>query len=105
MIEENTKRSANRAASGVVLAAAVAAAVGSMAGPVAAQEQEKCYGIALAGQNDCKAGPGTTCAGTSTLDYQGNAWKLVPKGTCQSVELPGERTGSLVELQRDLPQG
>ncbi|WP_321333749.1 DUF2282 domain-containing protein [Breoghania sp.] len=105
MSEANTKRPAARAASGVVLAAAVAAAVGSMAGPVAAQEQEKCYGIALAGQNDCKAGPGTTCAGTSSVDYQGNAWKLVPKGTCQSVELPGDRVGSLVELERDLPQG
>ncbi len=43
------------------------------------QAMEKCYGVALAGQNDCKAGPGTTCAGTSTVDYQGNAWKLVPE--------------------------
>ena len=53
-----------------------------------AAEKEKCYGVALKGQNDCKAGPGTTCAGTSTIDYQGNAWKLVPKGTCTSMETP-----------------
>ncbi|WGV15809.1 DUF2282 domain-containing protein [Fuscovulum ytuae] len=49
---------------------------------------EKCYGVALAGQNDCAAGPGTTCAGTSTVDYQGNAWKLVPAGTCTTMETP-----------------
>jgi uncharacterized membrane protein len=53
-----------------------------------ADEMEKCYGVALKGQNGCKAGAGTTCAGTSTMDYQGNAWKLVPKGTCTSMETP-----------------
>ena len=42
-----------------------------------AQAQEKCYCVALAGENDCAAGPGTTCAGSSTVDYQGNAWKFV----------------------------
>ena len=46
------------------------------------QGKEKCFGVSLAGQNDCAAGPGTSCAGTSKTDYQGNAWKLVPKGTC-----------------------
>lgn len=49
---------------------------------------EKCYGIALAGKNDCKAGPGTTCAGTAKIDYQSNAWKNVPQGTCTSIETP-----------------
>lgn len=49
---------------------------------------EKCYRIALAGQNDCKAGPGTTCAGTSRVDYQGNAFKLVDKGTCAKIQTP-----------------
>lgn len=52
--------------------------------------KEKCYGVALAGQNDCAAGPGTTCAGTSTVNYQGNAWKLVEAGTC--VRLGGTLT-------------
>lgn len=42
--------------------------------------KEKCYGVAMKGKNDCKAGAGTTCAGTSKIDYQGNAWSLVPKG-------------------------
>lgn len=45
-------------------------------------KDEKCYGVALKGKNDCKAGPGTSCAGTATADYQGSAWKHVPAGTC-----------------------
>lgn len=75
-----------------------------------AQAQEKCFGVSLAGENDCAAGPGTTCAGTSTVDYQGNAWTLVDAGTCSEIELPTmadgtERMGSLEPLERDLPQG
>ena len=50
---------------------------------------EQCYGVALAGQNDCYAGPGTSCAGTSAKNYQGNSFKLVPKGTCTSIQTPG----------------
>ncbi|MGD9944868.1 MAG: DUF2282 domain-containing protein [Burkholderiaceae bacterium] len=50
-----------------------------------AADKEKCYGVAMKGKNDCAAGPGTTCAGTSMRDYQGNAWKLVPKGTCEQT--------------------
>ena len=49
---------------------------------------EMCYGVALKGQNDCYAGAGTTCAGTSTVNYQGNAFKLVPKGTCTTISTP-----------------
>jgi uncharacterized membrane protein len=49
---------------------------------------EKCYGVAKAGRNDCAAGPGTSCAGSSTRDYQGNAWKLVPAGTCLTIRTP-----------------
>ena len=55
---------------------------------------EKCYGVALAGKNDCAAGAGTTCAGTSKVDYQGNAWKHVPAGTCASIQTP-KGNGSL----------
>lgn len=61
-------------------------------------ETEKCYGIAKAGQNDCAAGPGTTCAGTSKVDYQGNAWKMVPKGTCTTTKTP-KGTGSLTAIK------
>lgn len=71
--------------SALALTAALASAL-SMASPAQATEdtaaKEKCFGISLAGKNDCAAGPGTTCAGTSVKDHQGNAWKFVPAGTC-----------------------
>ncbi len=90
---------------GLAIAGAIASALASMAGPAAADgpTQEKCFGIATAGMNDCAAGPGTTCAGTSRVDFQGNAWKLVPAGTCTTIALPGDRVGSLEPLVRDLP--
>jgi uncharacterized membrane protein len=69
----------------------------------AAEESEKCYGVAKASENDCAAGKGTSCAGISKIDYQGNSWKLVPKGTCLTMELPDGRKGSLEPLDRDLP--
>lgn len=59
---------------------------------------EKCYGVSLAGKNDCAAGPGTTCAGTSKVDYQGNAWKYVPAGTCTSIKTP-KGNGSLQPIK------
>lgn len=49
---------------------------------------EKCFGVSLAGQNDCKAGEGTSCAGTAKVDYQANAWKNVPAGTCTAIKTP-----------------
>jgi uncharacterized membrane protein len=55
---------------------------------VASGKMEKCFGVALKGHNDCYAGAGTTCAGTSTVDYQGNAFKLEPKGTCTTMNTP-----------------
>lgn len=67
-----------------------------------AAHKEKCYGVALKGQNDCAAGPGTTCQGTSVKDFQGNAWKFVQGGTCASLDLPGDRHGSLKPLTRDI---
>ncbi len=86
------------------VAAALTATVAAT-GAAQAQAKEKCYGVSLAGKNDCAAGPGTTCAGTSTVDYQGNAWTLVEAGTCAEIELPDDRMGSLEELDRDLPAG
>ena len=53
-----------------------------------AEKTEKCFGVALAGKNDCAAGAGTSCAGTSKVDYQGNAWKLVKAGTCTTIKTP-----------------
>ncbi len=83
-----------------VVAGAMAAGFAmASAGDVQASDKERCYGVAKAGQNDCAAGPGTTCAGTSTRDYQGNAWKLVPKGTCTDIETPAGK-GSLRPVKR-----
>ncbi|NCO17263.1 MAG: hypothetical protein AUK60_11120 [Rhodobacteraceae bacterium CG2_30_10_405] len=90
----------------LAVAGALAAALsGHFITSAAAEDMpmEKCFGVALAGQNDCAAGAGTTCAGTSKVDYQGNSWKLVPAGTCATIELPDARTGSLEALDRDLP--
>ncbi|CAM3740090.1 DUF2282 domain-containing protein [Bordetella sputigena] len=64
-----------------------------------AAHKEKCYGVALKGQNDCAAGPGTTCQGTSTMDFQGNAWKFVQGGTCASIQVPGGGHGSLTPIK------
>jgi len=61
-------------------------------------EKEKCYGVSMAGKNDCAAGPGTTCAGTNKTDYQGNAWKYVAKGTCATMKTP-KGMGSLKEIK------
>jgi len=77
--------------SALAVAGMFAAALGmsTVSDSVDAQDgMEKCYGVALAGKNDCKAGKGTTCAGTSTVDYQGNAWSLVKQGTCEKVATP-----------------
>lgn len=80
-------KTANIALTTVVLAALGAAAAN--AGPVKPQpNKDKCFGVALAGKNDCAAGAGTSCAGTSHSDYQGTAWKYVPKGTCTSIRTP-----------------
>ncbi len=104
--------------SAAILAGAVASALTSMAAaqssmpvpltPAEAQAaadagKEKCYGVSLAGMNDCAAGPGTTCQGTSTVDFQGNAWAFVSGGTCASIKVPGDRQGSPEPLTRDVP--
>jgi len=93
--------------SGLAVAGAFAAALG-LAGISKQAEaaddpsKEKCYGVAKAGENDC-AGGLLGCSGSSKIDYQGNAWTLVPKGTCMTMELPDGRKGSLEPLNRDLP--
>jgi uncharacterized membrane protein len=88
----------NALAAASVLASLTAAA--ATAGPGAPQPgKDKCYGISLAGKNDCKAGAGTTCAGTSHKAYQGDAWKYVAKGTCTSIKTPTGH-GSLAPIGR-----
>jgi len=80
-------------------AAALTMIASASAAPVPEQpNMDKCYGISLAGKNDCAAGPGTTCAGTSKVNYQGNAWKYVAKGTCATMKTP-KGMGSLAPIK------
>ena len=100
--------SAKAAITSLVLASALSSALATIAaaGPLTkgevdaamAAHKEKCFGVALKGQNDCAAGPGTTCQGTSTVDFQGNSWKFVQGGTCASIELPNGKHGSLTAM-------
>ena len=100
--------SAKTVVSSALLASALVTAMATMAGagPLTKEEgaaataahKEKCYGVALKAQNDCAAGPGTTCQGTSTIDFQGNSWKFVQGGTCTSIVVPGGKHGSLTPL-------
>ena len=90
-----------RLMSGLVFAAAAIAA-----SPTMAQSQERCYGVALAGKNDGIGNAATP--GTSTLDYQGDAWLLVPAGSCVTMAVPVQpdgtpRRGALEPLDRDRP--
>ncbi len=88
------------ALAGALTAALAVAAGTASAGPKPPQPtKDKCFGISLKGDNDCAAGPGTTCAGTSTVDYQGNSWKYVVKGTCETIKTPAGN-GSLVPIKR-----
>lgn len=101
--------SAKLSVSSALLVGAVAAALVSVAsaGPLTKDEakaataagKEKCYGVALKGQNDCAAGPGTTCQGSSTIDFQGNSWKFVMGGTCTSIVAPNGQHGSLSPIR------
>jgi uncharacterized membrane protein len=85
----------SRPATAAVFALALGTALALAQAPVAAQsgDKEKCFGVSLKGKNDCAAGPGTTCAATSVRDYQGNAWTLVPKGSCTKTASKTSPTG------------
>lgn len=79
----------------LALAASFTSALALSAVPASAQDasRERCFGVAMKGQNDCAAGAGTTCAGTSKVDFQGNAWKYVAKGTCEKMASKTSPTG------------
>ncbi len=85
----------------LALAGALASALASVSAPALADsaDKEKCYGVSLKGMNDCAAGPGTTCAATNAVDYNGASWKLVPKGTCTTIDTPFGK-GSLEPIKR-----
>jgi uncharacterized membrane protein len=85
----------------ITMSLAIAAALSSAlaVSPAQAGSKEKCYGVSLKGQNDCAAGAGTTCAATSKVDYQGNAWRLVDQGACVATQTPFG-PGSLTAIKR-----
>ncbi|WMJ01227.1 DUF2282 domain-containing protein [Pseudomonas chlororaphis subsp. aurantiaca] len=85
-----------RTLSAATLALALGSALSMAVLPTTAQaadDMEKCFGVAMKGKNDCAAGAGTTCAGTAKVDHQANAWKLVPKGTCEKTASSTSPTG------------
>ncbi len=96
--------SSRTALANATIAGSLAAALAMIAAPAFAAPKppqptmDKCFGIAMKGENDCAAGAGTTCAGTSKTDYQGDAWKYVAKGTCASIKTP-KGTGSLAPVK------
>ena len=72
------------------LAAAVAAAALMSSGAnaqTANTDKEKCYGISMAGKNDCAATGNNSCAGQSKADYDAKAWMYVAKGSCAKMEV------------------
>jgi uncharacterized membrane protein len=89
----------NRTITSLAIAAALTSALATASTTAQAAEKEKCFGVSLKGQNDCAAGAGTTCAATSKVDYQGNAWKLVDKGSCVTTQTPFG-PGSLAAIKR-----
>jgi uncharacterized membrane protein len=101
---EEMERTMNKtnAISGLALAGALVAALAAVTTVAKADDsdaKEKCYGISLSGKNDCAAGPGTSCAGTNKVDFNGISWKLVPKGTCVAMQTPFG-PGSLEPVKR-----
>ena len=91
---------AQKITTSLAIAATLSSALAATAiSPAQAGGKEKGYGVALKGHNDCAAGAGTTCAATSKVDYQGNAWKLVDQGTCTATKTP-LGPGSLTPIKR-----
>jgi len=85
-----------------LVAAAVAGlfALGT-AGLAQAADQEKCWGVAKAGQNECGSNKTAhACAGQSKMDYDPNDFKVVKAGTC--VDMGGSLTqGQAGRLAKD----
>ncbi|WP_166358818.1 DUF2282 domain-containing protein [Pseudomonas akapageensis] len=91
----NSKNTLGLSLSTAALALALGSALSLSVIPAAqaADDMEKCFGVAMKGKNDCAAGAGTSCAGTSKMDHQADAWKLVPKGTCEKTASTTSPTG------------
>ena len=86
-------RNSQALAIAVALGAALAVTAANANPAAGADKSEKCYGVSMTGKNDCKAGAGTTCAGSTKKDFAGNAWKHVPAGTCTTMVSKTSPTG------------
>lgn len=75
------------ALSGALAAALTLGVVSESAAADKKVKKEKCYGVSLAGQNDCSNLAGThSCAGQSTVDNDIGEWRLVNKGSCKILK-------------------
>lgn len=92
--------STTKSLTAMAVAGALATALTMVAAPnqASAQDMEKCFGVAMKGQNDCKAGM-HDCKGHSEVDYDGESFKMVPKGSCTAMQTP-EGPGSLEPIKR-----
>lgn len=80
----------NRRTVNLAVLGSLAAALGAVtlaSAPASAAEMEKCFGVAMKGQNDCAAGS-HDCKGHSKVDYDKASFKMVPKGTCTTMKTP-----------------
>jgi uncharacterized membrane protein len=98
-MKENTMTISRTSLAASLALTLAALSTGAHAADAAKPATEKCYGVAKAGQNDCAAGAGTSCAGTSSKDYQGDAWTLVDKGSCTRIKTP-KGFGSLTPMEK-----
>lgn len=79
-----TKKIATAIVSGVITAGLAITSVNTLA--ATSSNQEKCYGIAKAGHNDCGgSSTGHSCQGQSTKNNDPYDYKVVPKGTCEKM--------------------
>lgn len=87
----------------VIVAAVAAAAAADAGAQQSGAERERCYGISMAGANDCASTGNNSCAGTAKADHDRGAWKYVAKGTCTSIEVTlkdgRKRMGSLQPIR------
>jgi uncharacterized membrane protein len=81
---QNTRYVITAAIAALTSGGLLASTTAQAAGAVVCAEQERCYGIAKAGKNDC-ATSSSVCSGSAKEDNLKSAWIYVPKGTCQKV--------------------
>ena len=92
---QNTRYVITAAIAALTSGGMLASTTAQAAGAVVCAEQERCYGVAKAGKNDC-ATSSSVCSSSAKQDNQKDAWIYVPKGMCLKVaggtlEMPGAK--------------